>query len=248
MYSILDIDMDFFIDDIAHWVTGDNRLDENEYNPWSEKDFRFFLEEKCLLSKSHPTKGKIVTNHHEAFFFWDELISSQKLRTPFKVTHIDAHSDTGLGDSGYVYIMGELLNHPIGERRNNLDTKKVFMSNYLSYALACGWISNIDFVLHEKWDNDIISAHLKNFSDKEQMFQFKGYPKGIDIGMSYERIVQGKISPIRIDKEIPYTLIPWQNYRTEKKFDYVVFCQSPGYTPKTADFMLDIIKEYIFEI
>ncbi|WP_164684706.1 UPF0489 family protein [Brevibacillus reuszeri] len=240
--------MDFFQSDIAHWVTGDNRLSDDYYKSWSEKDFREFLEVRCLLSKDTPIEGRVVTNHHEAFFFWDQLINSNRIDAPFKVTHIDAHSDTGLGDNGYVYIMGELINYPIGNRRSLLNTKKVYMGNYLAYALACGWISEINFVLHDDWDNDIISAHLKNFSYEDKMFQLKGYAQGIDIGMLYERIIDGTISPTKKDKEIPFILTPWREYQAQEKYDYIVFCQSPGYTPKASDFMLQIIKEYIVEI
>ncbi|MFD2114813.1 UPF0489 family protein [Paenibacillus yanchengensis] len=248
MKNILDIDMDFFLDHIAHWINGDDRLDSDDFNPWSEQEFRKFLEDRCLLCREKPIQGRVVVNHHEAFFFWDELINSNTLKTPFKITHIDAHSDTGLGDSGYTYIMGQLNNHPIDNRRSNLDTKKVYMGNYLSYALACGWINDIDFVLHESWDNDIIRAHLKNFSDKEKMFQFKAYPQDIKMGMYYDRIIDGTILPTKLDKEIPYKLTPWKDFQAKEKFDYIVFCQSPGYTPKSADFMLDVIRDYIVEI
>jgi len=245
--SILDIDMDFFLDSIAHWINSDDRLDDN-YIPWTEEDFRHFLEGRCLLSKDKRIKGRIVRNHHEAFFFWDELIKSNVITVPFKVTHVDAHSDTGLGDSGYVYIMKELINKPIKERRDSLDATKVYMGNYLAFALACGWIDQVDFVLHESWDNDISRSHLKNFDITERMFQFKNYPRNVDISMCYHNILSGKTPPTSVDKEIPFNLIPWKSYVSEESYDFIVFCQSPGYTPRAADFMMDIIKEYIFEV
>ncbi|KAF0818995.1 MULTISPECIES: hypothetical protein [Cytobacillus] len=46
MSRILDIDMDFFLNIIAIEKTGDVRLDESNYVPREEKDFRLFLEEK----------------------------------------------------------------------------------------------------------------------------------------------------------------------------------------------------------
>lgn len=248
MKNILDIDMDFFLDHIAHWINGNVRLDSGDYKPWNEQDFRIFLEERCKLSTENPTYGRIITNHHEAFFFWDELINSKELNPPFNVTHIDSHSDTGLGDNGYAYIMGELASFSINERRKNLDIQKVYMGNYLAYAIACGWINEIDFVLHEEWDNDIIKAHLKNFSDAEKKFQIKCYPQDINIGMYYERIIDGTISPLSLDKEVPYSLIPWREYQAKENYDYIIFCQSPGYTPQTADFMIEIIKDYIIEV
>jgi UPF0489 domain len=240
--------MDFFLDDIAHWVSDNERLNDEDYKPWRENEFRNFLENKCLLNKENPIKGRIITNHNEAFFFWDELIQLSKLKKPFAVTHIDAHSDTGLGDAGYVYIMKDLINYPIEERRGILDIQKVQMGNYLSYALACGWIKNVEFVLHSLWDNDILEMHVKNFDTKENFFQFKAYDRKIDVGLALPAIVDGRIKPISTDNEIPFKLTPWKNFETTKKFDYLVFCQSPGYTPKSADYMLDIIKEYIIEI
>ena len=240
--------MDFFLNDIAHWISGDDRLNDADYIPWSEKDFRFFLEKRCFLSLTNPIKGRIITNHHEAFFFWDELINKKDLQAPFEVTHIDAHSDMGLGDSGYVYITKELMNHPMQKRRSMLNDAKVYMGNYLSYALACGWIRKIDFVFHDLWDDDFMNIHLKNFDARERYFQFKGYDKTIDVGMQYSSILDGQIKPSYIDPDIPFNVITCNEFENSKEYDYLVFCQSPGYTPKTADYMLEIIKEYIIEV
>lgn len=248
MSGILNIDMDFYLDKIAYWIDDNKRLDDTEYTPWSEKEFRLFLENRCLLSLENPIKGRIITNHHEAFFFWDELINKRYINTPFSVTHVDAHSDTGIGDSGYVYLMGELMNYPIDKRRTELNTGKVLLGNYLSYALACGWIKDIDFILHELWDNDIFSLYLKNFDINERNFELKGYNKSIDIGLMINKIIDGGIKPSIIDSEIPFNLIPWQSFEAKDNFDYLIFCQSPGYTTVNADYMLDVIKDYIIEI
>lgn len=244
---ILDIDMDFFLDGIAHWQTGDDRLNDEDFKPWKEKEFIRFLEDKCLLSKDNPIKGRIIKEHNEAFLFWDELIKENCLQKPFHITHIDAHSDTGLGDSGYKYIMGELMLHPIEKRREHLKLDKVWMGNYLSYAMACGWVSDINFVVPEFWDNEMIRCHLKNFSDDSTAFQFKGF-KNIDIVMSYERILTGGITPDTIDDEISFKIIRNKEYQEKENFDYIIFCQSPSYTPKKADYMLEVIKPYIIEI
>lgn len=244
---VLDIDMDFFLDEIAHWKTDEERLNDEDYKPWKEEEFIRFLEDKCLLSKDNPIKGHIIKEHNEAFFFWDELIKEKGLIKPFHVTHIDAHSDTGLGDIGYTYIMGELMLHPIEKRREILKLDKVWMGNYLSYAMACGWISDINFVVPEFWRNEMFGGHLKNFSDDSMAFQFKGF-KNIDIGMNYARIVDSTISPTTIDDEIPFKIIRNKEYQTEENYDYIIFCQSPGYTPKKADYMLEVIKPYIKEI
>ena len=51
------------------------------------------------------------------------------------------------------------------------------------------------------------------------------------------------------DPEVELRIIPTigdVNYDGE--FDFVVLAQSPNYTPASADFIIDIFKEYIVEI
>ncbi|WP_420871878.1 hypothetical protein [Cohnella rhizosphaerae] len=124
LQRILDVDMDFFLSDIAHWVTDNQRLDDEYFKAWRELEFRRFLEQNCGLSRHNPIPGRVVVHHDEAFHFWKELIQRCQLQVPFELTHIDAHSDTGLGDANYVYIMKDLLHYPINERLSNLNIKK----------------------------------------------------------------------------------------------------------------------------
>ncbi|QAY67311.1 hypothetical protein ET464_13780 [Paenibacillus protaetiae] len=243
---ILDIDMDFFLSDIAHWVDNSERLDSEQYVPWDEERFRVFLEERCRLNKDNPIKGRVIEHHDEAFHFWKELIHRGDLQTPFVLTHIDAHSDTGLGDANYVYIMKELLHHPMNTRLRKLNIKKVNYANYLAFTLALGWVTKVEFVLHPEWDNDFLYLHLKDFSDSSGSFQFKAYNKDIDIVMQMHRLLE--IKPLLVDPEIPYSLIKEDEFTSALPYDLAVFCKSPGYTPKEADYMLSIFKEYIEEI
>ena len=39
-----------------------------------------------------------------------------------------------------------------------------------------------------------------------------------------------------------------EDVKFDGKFDYAVMAQSPNYTPASADFILDIFREYIEEI
>jgi hypothetical protein len=243
---ILDIDMDFFLNDIAHWVDDSERLDSEQYVPWDEGRFRAFLEQRCGLNKNNRIKGRVIKHHDEAFHFWKELICRGDLQAPFHLTHIDAHSDTGLGDANYVYIMKELMHNSMNERLTKLDMKKVNYANYLAFTLALGWVSNVEFVLHPEWDNDLLYLHLKDLSDNNSAFQFKAYNKDIDIVMQMHRL--SEIKPLLVDPEIPYFLIKEEAFSSALSYDYAVFCQSPGYTPKEADYMLSVFKEYLEEI
>ena len=242
---MLDIDMDFFINDIAHWTDDYERLDDEYYYPWDEERFRYFLENKCLLSKDNPTSGRIIKHHDGAFHFWKQLINQGRVHVPFEVTHIDAHSDTGLGDANWLYIMEELAHYPMDQRIHVLDHERVNFTNYLAFVMACGWMNKVDFVLHPEWSNDLSWIHLKDYDDNSGAFQIKAYNKSSEIMYRVERLP--KIPPISVDPEIPYSLIDGNAFMSTGHYDYVVFCQSPGYTPASADFMLNVIKEYIKE-
>ena len=109
--KLLDLDMDYFMENIAIGITEsrEERLSEDEYGycVWSEQRIRSFLEDNLGLSKDRKIKGRIVTGHNEALFFWQELITKEILETPFEVVHIDSHADLGLGYLSWTYILDE---------------------------------------------------------------------------------------------------------------------------------------------
>lgn len=246
MKRFLDIDMDFFLNDIAYGMTGEDRLDDNDYEPWSEERFRYFLEEKCLLSKHNKIPGRVIKHHNQAFNFWEELITDKVISQPFDITHIDAHSDLGLGDSGWFYIVTELLHYPIEDRIKVLKREKVKLSNYLAFVIACGWAEKITFVTHPDWNfDDFFPIYLKDFDDYSNFFEFKAYGNACDL--SDLAIHPNRFNPVRKDPLIPYSIFSSENFKAEKKYDGLVFCQSPQYTPSSADYMLEVIKEYIIE-
>lgn len=94
---ILDIDMDYFLDDVAHFKQFDGeRLADDEFLPWDRKKVISFLEDTCGLNKY---KGEIFPEHIGVFHAIRELVSRTYLSTPFDIVHIDAHADLGLGYS-----------------------------------------------------------------------------------------------------------------------------------------------------
>lgn len=51
------------------------------------------------------------------------------------------------------------------------------------------------------------------------------------------------------EPEVPFTIIPThEGVCYEGDFDFIVMAQSPNYTPESADFIMDIVREYIIEI
>jgi len=56
--------------------------------------------------------GFVVEHHGDLFAQWRAAIEGGMLRVPFSVTHVDAHADLGLGDSGYEHLMTSFLFEP----------------------------------------------------------------------------------------------------------------------------------------
>ena len=104
MQTILDIDLDFFVTNIANNCEsyGRRRLSEGEgYLPKSELIVKSFLEANCRLSTEKKTPGKAFEDHDEVFYYWRDLVNQSFLKPPFEVVHVDAHSDLGSGFADY---------------------------------------------------------------------------------------------------------------------------------------------------
>jgi hypothetical protein len=143
---ILDIDSDFFVEDPAYMrASTDPRLDANEHPVCATEDALAHLRDHCGLSSKLP--GFVVANHGDMFGRWLDAIEGSQLVTPFSVTHLDAHADLGLGDSGYLYLLTELLFEPLAERmRPRTGVGGLADGNWLAFAVACRWISDLTYV------------------------------------------------------------------------------------------------------
>ncbi|ABR54487.1 conserved hypothetical protein [Methanococcus vannielii SB] len=241
---VLDIDLDFFLNKIAFWKKGNKRLDEKEYIAWKKDKFSEFLEKNCNLSRNNKIKGRIVKKHHEAFYFWNELIEKNQLDVPFEVIHIDAHADLGFGDFSYRYIMEELLHNPL-EKRNS--PEMIYEGNYLSFAIANRWINELTYVNHPKGGNDLLDFHFKDYDLKSGIIQLKKIEKNVKTDKNINHDIKNKII-LDLEPEVPFKMVLGKDYFEKGTFDFAVFSISPKYTPKTIDRLIPIVKEYIEEI
>ncbi|ODP27117.1 hypothetical protein PTI45_03438 [Paenibacillus nuruki] len=83
---------------------------------------------------------------------------------------------------------------------------------------------------------------MKDFQDNSDLIQLKYYFEGINC---CEELENQKFIP---QKKVAFNIIKdYQIYKEDKTndFDYIVFSQSLSYTPKSADFIVDIILDYI---
>lgn len=246
--NFLDLDLDFFQNDIAHGADDyGKRLDDSFTTPWKEEKLIKFLEIKLGLNKINKIKGRIVTHHNEVFYLWRELIISDKLDIPFQVTHIDAHSDLGLGDGSWHYLMTEYIHRDYEERiypENIKYPSKIYKfgyGNYLAFAIACNWIRNIEFIVPSMWSNDFPISLLKDYDDNTKTIQLKKF----DRGKSLDFHLLKEYEPVCYEKEVPFEIYKENDFEAKKQFDYIALSTSPGYTVKDSDKLIDIISDYI---
>ena len=61
----------------------------------------------------------------------------------------------------------------------------------------------------------------------------------------YDKLLEHSIR----EPEVPFTIFPtYESVHYKGDFDFVVMAQSPNYTPASADFIMDVVRDYIIEI
>lgn len=265
--KVLDLDMDYFMETIANtpfYVT--ERLSEEDYGNyvWSKERVIHFFEHNLGLSKSKKILGRIVKGHDESLYFWEELISKGQLQDPFEVIHVDSHADLGLGTPTSNFLQEGILVQPIEIRRLirdyefNGDTKKINIGDYLLWAIAYRMISKITYCANPNGDkNDYCWNTLKNFKENfvwdkpvSNYIQLK-YNENYNLPKynSPKEYIQKYLDTCIEEPEVELRIIPTiEDVNFYGDFDYAILAQSPNYTPKSADFIMDLFKEYIEEI
>lgn len=252
---VLDLDLDFFLDAPIHGVkySSDIRVTETRCvdSVWSETRVRNFLERNLKLSKTKRVEGRVLKGHDEALFFWNELIEKRKLVTPFSVIHVDSHADLSYGDITKLFILNDSIfwahEKRIPRYCKNCEFEDRFynigIGNYLLYAIAFGWVSELTYCANPNDDagdvpQEILCKPLPNYMSKPYHTHIRLRPTEV---CSRINIPQEPVIPLHIIPQIEYV-------QNDKRFDFISIAQSPNYTPANADFILEIVKEYICEI
>ena len=265
--KVLDLDMDYFMKSIAHTPFDvSSRLSEKDYgnSVWTKDQVITFLEENLGLSKEKKIPGRIVIGHNESLFFWEELISNGELEDPFEVVHVDSHADLGLGCASANFLQGEILTLPIKERRKIRNYKfcnkieDINVGDYLLWGIAYRMISKIVYCDNPNGDKDDYRCDtLKDFQENfvfntptsnfiQLTFnQSMKLPIHSDSKVYKDKYLQGAIKEPVVELKIIPTV---KDVKFYGDFDFAVMAQSPNYTPKSADFILNIFREYINEI
>jgi len=248
VFRLLDLDLDFFVEGVVHWRTSDGeRLDDQEYPPWSLDRALSFLTDRCKLNGSLP--GFVVENHGELFWAWKKAISAGVFSVPFDVTHVDAHADLGLGDSGYTYLMTDLLyREPIQRTNPEVGETRLDDGNYLAFAIACRWLSRLSYVYNDEGGRDLMTYHLEGFDPSASNIQLKAMQKS-EIDRLHSLLVS-RSREIRVDRYepiVPFQHGVWRDFQAERPFDAICLARSPGFTPAAADGIFDAIRESFIE-
>jgi hypothetical protein len=243
--SFLNLDLDAFLDRVAHWVSGDERREAESYNPWSEAEVRAFLEKQCHLTTSRRVPGRFVVHHDRAFDYWKELVA--RYQKQIDLIHVDAHADLGLGDASWVHIVSEHLrlapdkrgDPPRGSRFLNL-------GSYVAYALAARWLASMTYVYHVKAGDDLPTIYFENNEiGPRNRIQLKAYDPGVIARNTSRMEMPRPDEASALEPPVPFTKVAIPYFRANKLFQYALLCQSPGYTLAAADALIPIFGEYI---
>ena len=251
--QVLDIDLDYFLDSP---VSGDEISEEERVTSpecirsvWSESRVRTYFEKQLGLLKDKKIKGRVFKGHDEALYFWEELIDRALLVPPFSVVHIDSHPDLGYRELAKCVVLEDIIFRPIEYRKprycKNCDIDghycNIGIGNYLLYGIGFRWFSKIDFCANPNCDygaipSDIILGEIPDKLLKSETFQICLSKKAS--GYSNEAKTKEPCIPLRI---IP----TFEEVNYNGDFDFISIAQSPNYTPENADYIIEIIKEYI---
>ena len=231
----LDLDLDFFLNANAYRSESDSGRLGAEYKPWSVSRVRHFLEERCSLSNDTPVPGRTVESHDKVIDFWRMLIESGGLRVPFEVIHIDAHPD--LSVRGGLYLASGLLYIDSEYGLATLKREHVHSGNYLTFAIACGWLISLVWVPLRKTLKDL----PKCYGDTGRgLIQFRERKGG--------ELPVGDLSAVGWKSGVPFKILPWYEFRTSETFDYMALSRSPNFTPPESDALIPVIEGYMRQI
>ena len=234
MQRVLDIDLDYFLADCCPLAEQGERPALQGHEPWTEAEVRAFLEKDCLLSTEQPIPGRVFETHDAALRYWAELLHDGKLQAPFHVTHVDAHSDLGIGWPGPGYVLYNVLSLP-PKRRLELDRfyreKKLDEANYLLFALAARIVASLENV-------------RRPFSRADVPMQIL-LPDGAHIRLpqSFPDLFERMNGP---EPSIPYHEYKEDgSFHAAAPYDFVSLAISPRYAPKEADALVPVFEAYM---
>jgi hypothetical protein len=127
--------------------------------------------------------------------------------------------------------------------RNNLDS-----GNFLAFAAACRLIERLNFITHPGKGKDIPTLIFKNFDINSNSIQLKKFTRDqINEFVDHPDHLP-KLKPLGSEPEIPFRMIPYNEFQSSGDYDFVFLARSPAFTPAEADRLIPVITKYIHPI
>lgn len=234
---VLDIDLDFFLRDCCELAAEGERPPLEGHEPHSEEEVRAFLETNCGLKRSERIPGRVFPTHDGALLFWKELIDSCRLTVPFSVTHVDAHSDLGIGRPGPGFVLNSVITlDPV----LRIDIERYYRmrqldeANYLLFAVAFRWIDRLQNIRNPRSRPDIPAFAFKNASGEYASIRLSSFASALFEGKN------GR------EPEVGFTVFnDHKLFHQDGRYDFISLAVSPRYSPAEADALIPVIEEYI---
>lgn len=250
-FKILDIDLDFFLEGICYGgdARGSRRIDGEKFKPWSKDRVVFFLESNCGLSAQRRIRGAFFIEHHKLFHWMTRMrqVSGQG-DLCFSIDHIDGHADLGAGGSSMEYIATELLFLPL-EQRDFLQrygmSQDLDPGNFLLYALACGLLKELNFIMPPGGGKDVPSILYKDYDKNSQALQLKKFTEAQMSELLEDQEHLERFTPVGVEPAVPFRIIPYHEFQSVGDYDLIFLAKSPTFTPVESDVLIPVILEYM---
>ncbi|MCX4246010.1 hypothetical protein [Paraliomyxa miuraensis] len=248
---VLSIDADFFVEPIATDMLMDSvdRLAEAEYDVDSEGDVAAFFEERCALDARKPVPGVFIRHHDQAF---DVIKALAQQHGPVRLMHVDAHADLGSGDTGYVYLLSDWLQRPHPRPDPENEHNRMNLGNWLAFAAAGGFIEAIEFVPRHfpPPESDLFQYYIGPTPETSSALTFRPLTREeilYKIPVGHARAWEFfETKPVL--QATPWHVVARDSFAIATPPDFVIVCQSPQFTPASADLVLDLLRRYVCQI
>jgi UPF0489 domain len=184
-------------------------------------------------------------HHAPAFDYFMQITTTAD--APLNVVHIDGHADLGMGDSSWVYLTRDILSREPNDRMHpRKGPKSLNIGSYLAFLLATRRVASLTYVHPPQARNDLIEMYFEGNDPASGNIQLKCFSREV----LAERCTLGadplgESDAISLEPLIPFQKIAIADYQAHDRFHNAFLCQSPGYTPRTADALIEVFAEYI---
>jgi len=231
--KVLDIDLDFFLSEPCPFADVGCRPSDDCAVPWSEVQVRQFLEQNLGLDRCHPLRGRVFDTHEGALLFWQDMWEKGVLTSPFEITHVDTHTDLGIAQKNYPFVRMNMLGRPVDKRRDfeqYIELGQLNEANYLAFAVGARMVSRLE--------------NLRNPNSKPDLpVEMLDENGNIQLHSAFPSLFEAKYGsePAVVYRQYddPFA------YSASESFALMSLAISPRYTPRNADYIKDIVCEYM---